>query len=395
MRIAVVTPLFPFSDEPHRAGAIYKTVVALQRHAEVQAICPIALYPAWSTFALRHGIFQGDLNYSPPDIPTTYFVYPAFPLLSRPWNGAVCARRLYPHLAKMRPDVVLNYWLYPEGYASLQVAHSLGIPVIVGARGSDVRRIEEPITRMKVAKTLRDADYVLTVSEELRRHALRLGASENRSRAILNGCDPGVFQRDRRDSFRLQLGIAETDRVVLYVGRLSRVKGLLEVIQAFAALAHEDPRLRLVCVGEGSFGNEMISRARAVGMEDRMQMPGNLSPEEVARWMTAADLFCFPSYSEGCPNVLIEAISAGCPVVASDVGGIPELVTADCGILVPPRNKARLATALREALARVWDHHAIGSVFSRTWDDVAEETYEICKLVAGTSQPAKARKAQA
>ena len=101
--------------------------------------------------------------------------------------------------------------------------------------------------------------------------------------------------------------------------------------------------------------------------------------------MAAADLFCFPSYSEGCPNVLIEALSSGCPVVASGVGGIPELVKSDCGILIPPKDEARLTEALRIGLSRVWDHNRIASSLSRTWDDVAKETYEICQLVAKAS----------
>jgi glycosyltransferase involved in cell wall biosynthesis len=79
--------------------------------------------------------------------------------------------------------------------------------------------------------------------------------------------------------------------------------------------------------------------------------------------------------------VVIEAISCGCPVVATEVGGIPELVNPECGILVPAENVARLTDALRAGLTRAWDREAIHSMFSRTWDNVAQETYATCQKV--------------
>ena len=82
---------------------------------------------------------------------------------------------------------------------------------------------------------------------------------------------------------------------------------------------------------------------------------------------------------KGCPNVLIEAISCGCPAVAADVGGIPELLTAECGLLVPARNTERLAEGLRTGLSRTWDRAAISRLRARTWDHVARETYAILK----------------
>jgi glycosyltransferase involved in cell wall biosynthesis len=106
---------------------------------------------------------------------------------------------------------------------------------------------------------------------------------------------------------------------------------------------------------------------------------GRKEPAEVARWMAACDLLCLPSYSEGCPNVLLEALFCGRPVVASNVGGVPELVDSGCAILVPPRDPARLADALAQALTRPWDAAAIAAHYGRSWDDVGRETFEACQ----------------
>jgi glycosyltransferase involved in cell wall biosynthesis len=89
--------------------------------------------------------------------------------------------------------------------------------------------------------------------------------------------------------------------------------------------------------------------------------------------MAAADLVTLPSYMEGCPNVVLEALASGRPVVATNVGGIPEIMSEEFGRLVPPRNPAALAEALRSVLATQWDAAAISAHMSRGWDTVAGE----------------------
>ena len=101
----------------------------------------------------------------------------------------------------------------------------------------------------------------------------------------------------------------------------------------------------------------------------------------MARWLAASDLLCLPSHSEGCPNVVLEALYSGRPVVATDVGGTPELVDDTCGILVPKGDVPALADALARALARSWDADVISRTHGRTWDDVARETFEVCRSV--------------
>ena len=93
--------------------------------------------------------------------------------------------------------------------------------------------------------------------------------------------------------------------------------------------------------------------------------------------MAAADLVALPSYNEGCPNVVIEALSAGRPVVATTVGGIPELMDETCGRLVPPMDIPALMQALDEVLTASWDAEVISSRRSRSWSDVAQDLYSV------------------
>ena len=112
-----------------------------------------------------------------------------------------------------------------------------------------------------------------------------------------------------------------------------------------------------------------------------MILPGRCDAAGIAQWMRAADIFCLPSYTEGCPNVLVEALACGRPIVATNVGGIPELIHQDSGILVPPRDSAALRGALHQALSKQWDGEAIARTSTRSWEAVSGETWAVCRKI--------------
>lgn len=156
-----------------------------------------------------------------------------------------------------------------------------------------------------------------------------------------------------------------------------------ELVDAVIRLRVSHPRLQLFCVGEGALQAELEARAIEAGLADRIRFLGRRGSVEVASWLAAANVFCLPSYAEGCPNSVIEALACGRPVVATSVGGIPELVDLESGILVAPKDSEALAEALGEALSRRWDEPAISQRCQRGWDQVAEETYQICMECLG------------
>jgi teichuronic acid biosynthesis glycosyltransferase TuaC len=375
--IAVVTPLFPISEEIYRGKPIYKTVLALQRHADVRVFCPLAVYPPLLGPKFRY--HRADKRYRPPGVDSIrYFYYSVFPLLSRAINGAVCAKRLRHEIEDTPFDLILSYWIYPEGYGSLQVARERNKPVIIGARGSDLRRIGDPISRVYVRKTIRQADRVLTVSDDLRERAIALGAEPGRVRSIRNGIDHQIFNYKPRNQVRRQLNIPEEHRLIVFVGWLAPSKGTMVLLEAFRSMAATDPNLRLVFIGEG-YSKMIQSFVAAHGLEDRVRLLGATASADVCLWMNAADVLCLPSFSEGCPNVLVEATAAGCPIVATDVGGIPEIVTPKTGILVGDYQPTALAAALGEALGKPWDREGIAASSVRTWEHVADETFDVCR----------------
>lgn len=380
MRITVVTSYFPTSATPYGGNSAFQTLLLLRKHASIEVVCPLERYV--NVRGLKPPRYRrADPAWQPPEFKTTYVEYPAIPLLTRPFNGSVCARLLLAPVRLSRPDIILNYWLYPDGYAAVRLGRKLGVPVIVSAIGSDLRLRNDPFTRRLVRQTMRRADAVITVSEELRQLAIAQNIPAEKVTAILNGCDTSVFFPGDRDKARGEVGCDTQSELIVYAGNLLAAKGLGELMEAFLELAKSRPRLRLAVLGQGPYGETLARRVHGENMEDRVTMPGRRDAKGIAQWMRAADVFCLPSYSEGCPNVVVEALACGRPLVATRVGGIPELVRETNGILAPPRDPAALRDALDAALSRPWEPREIARTSTRSWDAVAAETWAVCRKV--------------
>lgn len=376
MRLLIVTSQFPIAGEPNRGRPVYQTVRELSRLAQVRVLSPVASYPRWAQ--PRSYLYRApDTAQVAPGCETEYVRYPALPALSRPFNGRLCARAIEAPLRAFAPDLVLSYWLYPDAHGAMLAARAAGVPLVVGARGSDLR-VRDAISRRLTRPVLQAAQRLLVVSEDLGRVAARdYDADPDRIRVVPNGCDAAIFHPGDRAGARQALGVAEDAELALYVGRLVAEKGLRELIDACSRMRKTQPRLQLVLVGEGPLRAELETLAATSGMPVRFA--GAQPPSEVARWMVASDLVTLPSYSEGHPNVLVEALACGRPVVATPVGGIPEVVDADSGVLVPARDAAALAGGLAQALQRNWDEATLALRFSRDWRQVAQETLRACE----------------
>ena len=368
-RIAVVTPEFPTREWPHRGRPVCQTVQQLQKYAEIQVFCPRPAYPNWLQPRFDHR--RADLSYSPSDVSALYFEFPAVPGISRPFNGLACAHRLEPHIRAFSPHVILNYWLYPAGLAAVMVGRELGIPVIVGSIGSDLNAIGDPLSRWLTRRTMKEAALVLTKSLQLRQQAMAMGVEPSKVHVVRNGCDSNVFFVRDSIAARSDLNIPASAELILFVGRMDRSKGIFELFDAFTELSVARPNLRLTYVGDGP---ELASlQAKGHAANGRVRFAGACAAPEVAQWLAAANLLALPSYAEGCPNVIIEALNCGRPVVATNVGGIPELVDSRCGLLVPPRQVEALRDALALALTSSWDEDEIANHCRRSWDQVAHE----------------------
>jgi len=377
LRLAVITHEFPTERQPDEGYVFFDLICELQKHCSVKAFCLLPSYPRHRF--LRPRTFKpGTFGRPLAGVDAEIVDFPSLPVVTRPFNALIAGRNAHPQIARWRPDVLLAYFLYPQGCAAISIGARLNIPVILGARGSDLLRIPDPLTKWQVSKALRSAAAVLGVSRQLVERAIDLGANPERAACIPNGCHNSIFHpRDKRASRRC-LGLDEDRQHILFVGRLVHLKGVQDLIEALSRLKKRTRPVRLVCIGQGPMENDLRELAARLGVTNDVLFAGPKPNPELGEWLGAADLLCLPSYSEGSPSVILEALSSGRPAVASAVGGIPDLIDHRCGILVPTRSPVQLARALDQALESSWDAKEISLRFGRTWPDVARETLDLC-----------------
>ncbi|WP_161784231.1 glycosyltransferase [Aquabacterium sp. NJ1] len=375
--------MLPVPHDQTRGRYIHETARALSKLATVKVFFQQSRYPKLPFVAPR-SFLDGQVgpDYRIDGIDVETFTYPVFPLISRAINGHVSSHLLTPRVAAFKPDVVLAYWVYPDGYAALRTARKLGVPCVVGALGSDIH-VRSGINEHMTRHTIAGVDALLTVSEAMRQTAIHeFGAPAEQVHTIVNGFNTSVFHPRDQQAIRQRLGIPLDEQVIIYVGRFVEAKGMRELIQAFQAMARTNSKLSLALIGDGVMKAELHSLIEQAGLQGRVRVPGGQPPEQVAEWICAADVLTLPSWSEGYPNVVVEGLACGRPVVATDVGGTREILNEHNGILIPPKQADILQNALEKALRTHWDRAAIAQAMQRTWDDVAQETLKVCQDVA-------------
>lgn len=280
-------------------------------------------------------------------------------------------------------DLIDAHFVWPEGFAALDLGQRLGVPVCVTLRGTLEWLADDPARGQKMSQVVREADQLIAVSQPLAERAVDLGADANRVTVITNGVDLTRFALKEKVSARKSLGLDKEGQWIVAVGHLSQRKGFQDLIAVLGQLRATHPHVRLCIVGgggaEGDNRQELELQAGTEGVLGMVRFLGPRSPEGVAQALAAADVLALPSRYEGCPNVLLEALACGRPVVASNVGEIPHLVTEEGGVVYGrPNDKKALLDGLRRVLSRDWDPAAVrATVTQRTWQRTGNEVLEI------------------
>ncbi|WP_437650621.1 glycosyltransferase family 4 protein [Sorangium sp. So ce362] len=393
LRVLWVTRIFPNRVEPLSCAFQRQQLAALSRRCALEVLAAIPYHPGVSLLGERTR--PGRLTAVPErdEIDGVSVVHPRAPYLPgagrvlAPVNAPLYLAGLLPHVPGLRGrfDVVLGAWLYPDACAAALLARMLGLPYVVKAHGTDVNVVARwRSVRPLVGSALRSAAYAIGVSRPMVEALAALGAPKARAVLVRNGVDRALFHPADRGAARRELGLPERGRVVTFVGNVSREKGIHELLRAFEALGRDgcdggEP-VHLVVVGDGpareAVEQAALRRDRERGPADlrgRILAVGARPLSQVARHLAATDLLALPSWAEGTPNVVLEALAAARPVVATRVGGIPDVVTPGrTGLLVPPRDAGALARALRDALARTWDDGAFADAAPPSWEESAE-----------------------
>ena len=225
-------------------------------------------------------------------------------------------------------DIIHAHRLFPEGYAALLLSRMLRVPFVVSARGSDVNIMaKQKGVRSKVMAVIKEARYVFAVSKDLAQKISSIEPASHKIKTIEKGVDNFLFQPRDKIAARKFLGLSENKYILLFVGNLVPVKNPKALIDVLSGMSeYERKEYFSVFIGEGPLRSMLKRKIRERKLDAICSLPGSVSPDKVACWMNAADVFFLPSRNEGMPNVLYEAMACGLPIIASRVGGIPEIV---------------------------------------------------------------------
>jgi glycosyltransferase involved in cell wall biosynthesis len=291
-------------------------------------------------------------------------------------GGALYAASLSREVLRRRGrhDVVLGSWAFPDGVGAVALARLLGIPAVVKVHGSDMNVLARiPSVARNLRWGLPRARRVVAVSRPLAEVVASFGVPADRIDVVPNGVDAELFHPRDREEARADLNHGDDRRPwLLYVGRLEEAKGVLDLLEAFTALARRHPSVRLAVVGDGSARPALERAAQALG--GRLLLAGRRPLAEVPLWMAASQALVLPSWAEGTPNVILEALACGRRVVATAVGGVPDLLPeGGLGELVPPRRADLLAAAMGRAADELYDPRRIAAAGARGgWDESAQ-----------------------
>ena len=295
---------------------------------------------------------------------------------------------------KHRFDLIHAFWLLPNGFIGAIISKLCKVPLMVALRGSDIFISKKNLFFRAMARwTLRQASMVTSVTPAFFADLEAFGVPAKKMRLIPNGSHPRLFPAPSRSqlvALRQRLSIPEGDVVIFALGRIVLKKGFDILIQALPLIQEQVPNVTVIIGGDGTDLGRLKTLVKELGVSASVRFPGTITRTDVAAYFHLCDLFTLPAIFDpkgnvdGCPNVILEAMACGKPVVASDISGIPVIVKeGETGILVKEKNIAELASALVALLTDKTKREQFGLAGQQrilnelTWEKAIEQIKDV------------------
>jgi teichuronic acid biosynthesis glycosyltransferase TuaC len=356
MKILTFSTLYPNAARPTHGIFVETRLRQLlaSRQVETRVVAPVPWFPSTNARFGEYAAFaSAPRTERRHDIEVLHPRYPVIPKAGMSLAPFLLAAAVAPNLRRLLTsgydfELIDAHYFYPDGVAAAMLGRRFDKPVVITARGSDLNLIaRHAVPRRLILWAARRAHAVITVSDALRRVAERIGIAPEKLTVLRNGVDTGFFRPVERTAVRAAHGLRGL--VVLSVGHLVPAKGHDLVIEALARL----PEAQLLIAGEGPEQSRLEQLALRRGVSGRVRFLGALSQERLVEYYGAADALVLASSREGWPNVLLESLACGTPVIASNVGGCAEVIAApEAGVLLAERSAEAIARAVRELAVR-------------------------------------------
>ncbi len=374
MNIIWLTTQFPSSTSDIKGSFIYRTVRELSKIHPITVIClhsiippfipilkdlrnAVKIFKVWRERYPKHPQVPEELNARV--IYAKYFRLPrgSFLHLEGLFGYFVIKKYLKDYI---KNDIIIHAtWLFPEGDLANILFRKLNIPYLVTLMGSDVNYLVENSKMWHRAnKIIKNATLITSVSETLYKSLEKkniIVPSEKRHITHTIYDFENFVSKDKKQ-IKQQLGFAPDLKIIFYAGALIKMKNIDVLIEAFKLLVSEDSKLLLLIAGRGEEEGNLLKLVENYGLEQQIKFLGGLSGKKIIDFYNAADVFCLPSKSEGTPNVVIESLLCGTPVVASKVGEVPYIIKDGInGNLVDPGIVDSLKEKLSITLNAEWN----------------------------------------
>lgn len=363
-RVLLFSSLYPSSERPGH-GIFVQTRLCELLAADAIDARVVAPVPWFYSDDLRHGDYarmartparetlRGIDTWHP-----RYLLPPKIGMHIAPFMMAVGAAQALRKIIRegFDFDVIDAHYFYPDGVAAALLARWFDRPLVVTARGSDLNLVGQyALPRRMMRWAAQRADSTIAVSQALATRMREIGMPPQRIQVLRNGVDLARFSPQPQAESRRKLGWPDAP-TLLAVGNLVENKGQHLAVEAMTALQE----FRLCLVGDGPQSAALQAMAKQLGVTDRVLFCGRVEQERLSLYYSAADMLVLPSSREGSPNVVLESMACGTPVVACAVGGVVEALDAPVsGALMSERSASALAAAVRDVWQRPADRGAV------------------------------------
>jgi glycosyltransferase involved in cell wall biosynthesis len=401
-KILVISSKFPNRIHFQQGLFVYQLVRELSRENEFMVVCPISKTPSISLlkrafkrpsvlrqyYRQMQQIPQSDIYHGLPVVYPRLWYLPK--KLAHFSDGIFLLARLLPVILKIRTkfrfDIIHAQFAFPEGFAATMLGKLFGAPSVIHCQGSDINVDlgKNFILTRFVTYTLNRARFIFAASREIQQKITSYARPEGSMKLVPNGVNLRLFFPCDKIKARAMLNLPLGKRLILYVGSLYWGKGVNYLIDAMEIIAMQHQDVSLYILGDGDLGEALARKVVNLKLEDRIFFLGNKPQTKVPRWMNAVDLLVLPSVSEGWPPVIAESLACGTPIVASRVGGIPEVLDSpQIGLLSNPRDAFDLANSIVQGLQKTWNEHLLVSkAMQYSWRNIATEVNAVYFLLA-------------
>ena len=356
LRVLTFTSLFPSEARPRHGIFVETRLQQLLRDCAVDArvIAPVPWFPLRSPVFGQYAEFAATPRHATRDggLRVSYPRYAMVPRLGVAFQPASMARAAVADAERLitsgwRPDIIDAHYFYPDGVAAAMLSERLQIPFVVTARGSDVNVLgKRPGSAEKILWAARRAAASIAVSARLKDALVALGADAAKVVVLGNGVDVERFRPEEQSAARRRLGLG-AGRLAACVGHLVAEKGQSLAIESLRHLEG----LQLVVVGDGPMRDKLAALGRQLGVDARLSFLAAMPQTELRYLYSSADVLLLTSTREGWPNVVLESLACGAPVVATDVGAVGEMLTnPQVGRIVAGRDPFAFAAAIADLL---------------------------------------------